>query len=236
MTDQPPPPPGNYPPPPPPPGGYPPPPPPQGGGYPPPPPQGGGYPPPPGGGYQRLRRPRWLPAAPAAGPALPKEAYTPWLTRVLAWLIDYIPLRDPGGHRMGSAARHPRDRVHHRHVRIRPRRVLRDGRVDARSGVYRPHRHHRARLLDLESRLSAGHNRFEHRQVDHEVQDRQRKDRAANRFRDVIVCASSSTGWLPGSACGILWLVAVLFPLWDAKRQTLVDKISQPDCVAALGR
>jgi hypothetical protein len=26
-------------------------------------------------------------------------------------------------------------------------------------------------------------------------------------------------------ACGILWLVAVLFPLWDTKRQTLVDKI-----------
>lgn len=56
MTDQPPPPPGNYPPPPqsgypapPPPGGYPPPPPPQ-GGYPPPPPQGG-YPPPPQGNY-----------------------------------------------------------------------------------------------------------------------------------------------------------------------------------------
>jgi len=27
----------------------------------------------------------------AAGPALPKEAYTPWLTRVLASLIDFIP-------------------------------------------------------------------------------------------------------------------------------------------------
>src|SRR5690349_13535841 len=75
MTDQPPPPPGNYPPPPPPPGGgYPPPPPPQGGGYPPPPQAAGGYPPAPTGG------------------GLPKEAYTPWLTRVLAWLIDSIPI------------------------------------------------------------------------------------------------------------------------------------------------
>lgn len=27
------------------------------------------------------------------------------------------------------------------------------------------------------------------------------------------------------AACGIVWLVAVLFPLWDEKRQTLVDKI-----------
>lgn len=73
MTEQPPPPPGNYPtPPPPPPGGYPPPP--QGGFPPPPPPPGGGYGgPPPGGG-------------------LPKEAYTPWLTRVLAWIIDILPV------------------------------------------------------------------------------------------------------------------------------------------------
>jgi RDD family len=95
MTDQPPPPPGNYPPPPPPPGGYPPPP----GGYPPPPPQGGGYqpppppPPPPGGGYQPPQVAAGYPPPPAAaGPALPKEAYTPWLTRVFAWLIDFIPV------------------------------------------------------------------------------------------------------------------------------------------------
>ena len=75
MTD--PPPPGNYPPPPPPPpGGYPPPPPPPaGGGYQPPPQVATGYPPP-----------------AAAAPALPKEAYTPWLTRVLAWLIDFVPV------------------------------------------------------------------------------------------------------------------------------------------------
>jgi uncharacterized RDD family membrane protein YckC len=54
----------------PPPGNYPPPPPPQGGGFPP--PQGGGFPPPQGG-------------------ALPKEAYTPWLTRVGAFVIDVLP-------------------------------------------------------------------------------------------------------------------------------------------------
>jgi hypothetical protein len=75
MTNQPPPPPGNYPPPPPPPGGYPPPPPAQSSGYPPPaPPQAG---------------PAYPPPAPVQ--ALPKEAYTPWFTRVLAWIIDYIP-------------------------------------------------------------------------------------------------------------------------------------------------
>jgi uncharacterized RDD family membrane protein YckC len=81
MTDQPPPPPGNYPPPPPPPGGYPPPP--QGGGYPP--------PPPPGRRYQAPQVAAGYPPPPAPGPALPKEAYTPWFTRVVAWIIDYIP-------------------------------------------------------------------------------------------------------------------------------------------------
>ncbi len=91
MTDQPPPPPGNYPPPPPPPGGYPPPPPPQGGGYPPPPP-GGGFQQPPQG-FQPPQAAAGYPPPPAAGgPALPKEAYTPWLTRVFAWLIDFIPV------------------------------------------------------------------------------------------------------------------------------------------------
>lgn len=72
MTDQPPP--GNYPPPPPPPGGYPPPPPAQGGAYPPPPQAGTGF------------------AFQAPATALPKEAYTSWFTRVLAWLIDAIPI------------------------------------------------------------------------------------------------------------------------------------------------
>jgi uncharacterized RDD family membrane protein YckC len=88
MTDQPPPHPGNYPPPPPPPGGYPPPP--HGGGYPPP-PQGGGYPPPPGGGYQAPQAAAGYPPPAGPGQALPKEAYTPWFTRVVAWIIDYIP-------------------------------------------------------------------------------------------------------------------------------------------------
>jgi uncharacterized RDD family membrane protein YckC len=70
----------SYPPPPPPPGGgsYPPPPPPSGGGSypPPPPPSSGGYAPPPPGPVIR---------------ALPTESYTPWFTRVLAFLIDYLP-------------------------------------------------------------------------------------------------------------------------------------------------
>jgi uncharacterized RDD family membrane protein YckC len=90
MTDQPPPG-GSYPPPAPPPGssgghepppgGYapppaPPPPPPGGGSYPPPPPSSGGYAPPPPGPVIR---------------ALPTESYTPWITRVAAFIIDILP-------------------------------------------------------------------------------------------------------------------------------------------------
>lgn len=82
MTEQPPPPSGNYPPPPP--GGYPPPPPPQ-GGYPPPPsgnvPPSGAYPSAPqqySGGYPQAQ-------------VLPREAYTPWFTRVVGAIIDSVP-------------------------------------------------------------------------------------------------------------------------------------------------
>jgi uncharacterized RDD family membrane protein YckC len=93
MTN-PPPPPGNYPPPP---GGYPPPPAPQGGNQPPPP---GGYGPPPSaptggfqhhpGGYPPAGYPQ--PGGQGPGGALPQDSYTPWITRVLAWLIDSIPI------------------------------------------------------------------------------------------------------------------------------------------------
>jgi len=58
-------------------GSYPPPPPPPGGGsYPPPPPPSGGYAPPPPGPAIR---------------ALPTQDYTPWLSRVLAFIIDFLP-------------------------------------------------------------------------------------------------------------------------------------------------
>jgi uncharacterized RDD family membrane protein YckC len=79
-----PPPPGNYPPSPPG-GGYPPPPPPPAGGYPPPPPPVGGYPPPPPGqgGFA---------PPPPVGVGTAADQYTPWFTRVLAFLIDYIPV------------------------------------------------------------------------------------------------------------------------------------------------
>ncbi len=55
----------------------PPPPPPGGGAYPPPPPPSGGYLPPPPGPVIR---------------ALPRQAYSPWLSRAAAYLVDHLPL------------------------------------------------------------------------------------------------------------------------------------------------
>jgi uncharacterized RDD family membrane protein YckC len=71
MTDQPPPQPGEAP------SSAPPPPLPGGGGYPPPPPPSGGYVPPPPGPVIR---------------GLSQQTYTPWLSRVAAYLIDHLPL------------------------------------------------------------------------------------------------------------------------------------------------
>ncbi|MGZ8802021.1 MAG: RDD family protein [Mycobacterium sp.] len=58
------------------------------GSYPPPP---GGYPPSPAGGSQSPQG-GYPPQTGGSGAALPKESYTSWLTRVLAWVIDFIPV------------------------------------------------------------------------------------------------------------------------------------------------
>src|SRR5262249_50930748 len=94
--------------PPPPPGGYPPPP--RQGGYPPPPHQGGYPPPPHQGGYPPPPppgTPGYPPPPPPPGAVLPKEAYTPWFTRVLGYVIDIFPggvvLGRGGGTASGTA-------------------------------------------------------------------------------------------------------------------------------------
>ena len=200
MTDQPPPPPGNYPPPPPPPGGYPPPPP--QGGYPPPPPQGGGYPPPPpqGGGFQAPQTVASYPPPAAAGPALPQEAYTPWLTRVLAWIIDYIPvlILEGIGYGLLLGTRETAcitDTSEYDLGEFCATGASTLGQVS----FCRLWDHIAARLRRLELRLPPGNDRLEHRQVDHEVQDCQRKDWTTNRFRNVH-CARA---YLPSGFFGL---------------------------------
>jgi uncharacterized RDD family membrane protein YckC len=212
MTDQPPPPPGNYPHPPPPPpppvGGYPPPPPPQGGGYPPPPPQAvGAYPP---------------PAAP--GPALPTEAYTPWLTRVLAYLIDAIPvlILEAIGYGLLFGTRETAcitDTSEYDLGEFCATGASTLGQVSF--GLF-------AILLPLvyivwnfgyrqgTTGSSIGKSIMKFKIVSEKTGQPIGFGMSVVRQLIYVVFAA---------ACGILWLVAVLFPLWDAKRQTLVDKI-----------
>jgi uncharacterized RDD family membrane protein YckC len=230
MTDQPPPPPGNYPPPPPPQGGYPPPPqggyppPPPQGGYPPPPPQGG-YPPPPphGGGFQAPQAVGGYPPPAAAGPALPKEAYTPWLTRVLAYLIDYIPYAIIVGIGWGLL------------LGTRETACITDtseydlGEFCATG----------ASTIGQLSVALAGIVAFAY--LIWNLGYRQGTTgssigKSIMKFKIVSEKTGQPIGFgmslvreliylVAAAACGILWLVAVLFPLWDPKRQTLVDKI-----------
>ena len=37
--------------------------------------------------------------------------------------------------------------------------------------------------------------------------------------------------FVAASLCGVVWIVAVLFPLWDKKRQSLADKIVNTVCL-----
>jgi uncharacterized RDD family membrane protein YckC len=231
MTDPPPPPPGNYPPPPPPPpGGYPPPPPPPGSGYPLPPPPGGGYEAPPQAtaGYPPQATAGYPPPAPAV-PALPKEAYTPWLTRVFAWLIDYVPIfivegigwailmgtqqteciTDSSGYDIGQLCATGASTI---------------GQV-AELGI--------APILILAYAIW----NFGYRQGT----TGSSVGKSIMKFKVVSEKTGQPIGfglsfvrellyWV-ASACGILWLIAVLFPLWDEKRQTIADKIMTTICL-----
>jgi hypothetical protein len=218
MTDQPPPPPGKYPPPPPPPppsGGYPPPP--QRGGYPPPPPAGGGYQPPPQAGAG-------FPPAPAGpGPALPQDAYTPWFTRVLAYLIDYIPYAIILGIGWGLL------------LGTRETACVTDtseydlGEFCATG----------ASTIGQLSIALAGIVAFAY--LVWNLGYRQGTTgssigKGIMKFKIVSEKTGQPIGFgmsvvrellylVAAGICGIIWLVAVLFPLWDQKRQTLVDKI-----------
>jgi uncharacterized RDD family membrane protein YckC len=204
MTDQPPPPPGNYPPPPPPAGNYPPPPPPHGGGFPP--QQGGGFPP---------------PAAP--GGALPKEAYTPWATRVLAYIIDYIPVAiiegigwlllmgtretacvtDTSEYDMGEFCATGASTVGQVSIALTALIALAYviWNLGYRQGT---------------TGSSIGKSIMKFKIVSEKTG--QPIGFGMSVVRELIYLVFAGL-------CGIIWLIAVLFPLWDVKRQTLVDKI-----------
>jgi uncharacterized RDD family membrane protein YckC len=219
MTDQPPPPPGNYPPPPPPPGGYPPPPPSQGGGFAPPPP-----PPPGGGGYQAPSQAAtgYPPSASVGG--LPPEAYTPWATRVLAYIIDYIPVAILEGIGVGLLLG-TRETVC---ITDSSEYDLGEFCATGASTLGQVSMGVVGILLPLiyviwnlgyrqgTTGSSIGKGIMKFKIVSEKTG--QPIGFGMSIVRELLYLVAAGV-------CSILWLVAVLFPLWDQKRQTLIDKI-----------
>jgi len=228
VTDHSPPPPGNYPPPPPG-GGYPPPPP--GGGYPPRP--GDGYSPPPGGypppqsGYRPSLQggPGYPPASVAPGPALPPDAYTPWLTRVLAWLIDNVPAFIVLGIGYGVAFGTADNRC-----------VGGDGGYDYE--VYCTSNFSTIGVILLALAYIASAAYWVWNWGYRQGTTGSSIGKSVMKFRVVsektwrpIGFGLSIVRQLAHIIDGAICYIGYLFPLWDAKRQTLADKIMTTVCV-----
>jgi uncharacterized RDD family membrane protein YckC len=203
-------------PPPPPPGNPPPPPPPPPGGYPPP-PQGAGFPPPPQAGSG------FAPRQDAVA-GLPQDAYTPWGTRVLAWIIDFIPLAilsgigvalllgtqetvcitDTSEFELGDFCATGASTLGQLSVVV----------TGILSLIYW--------IWNLGYRQgttgsSIGKGIMKFKIVSEKTG--QPVGFGMSFVREIIY-------WVAAGLCaGIVWLVAVVFPLFDQKRQTLVDKI-----------
>jgi uncharacterized RDD family membrane protein YckC len=233
--NNPPPPPGSYPPPPPPGGGYNPPPPPPPGNYPPPPP-GAGYnpppPPPPGGEYPPPPPPQggYAPPPVGGGPVLPPEAFTPWGSRALAGLIDFalplalgfgigwgillgtqecIDLNETFGGDYGQLGSGFSGQVcgasTFGQIAVVVFPLLAVLFILWNSGIKQGTSGH-----------SIGKGILKYKVVDEATG--QPIGAGKSVLRELVYLVAYGV-------CGIVWLVAILFPLWDPKRQTLIDKL-----------
>jgi uncharacterized RDD family membrane protein YckC len=202
MTDQPPP------------GGYPPPPPP--GGYPPP-PQQGGYPPPPAGA------PGYPSSAPAS--ALPKEAYTPWISRVGGYLIDIIPALVVAGIAQGIAFGTADNKC-----------TSSGGEYDY--GVYCTSSFSTFGVILIAIAYIAVFVYYIWNWGYRQGTTGQSIGKSVMKFKVVSEKTWQPIGFGPSVVRQIAHIVDTiicyigwLFPLWDAKRQTIADKIMSTVCV-----
>jgi uncharacterized RDD family membrane protein YckC len=223
----PPPPPGNYPPPPP--GGYQPPqqggygPPPQQGGYGPPPQQGGYPPPPPQGGYPPPPQQGGYPQPGGPGGVLPPDAYTPWFTRVLAWLIDSIPIFIVMGIGQGIAI-------------ATGENVCTSAGYDYGGACVSTYSTIGVLFLGVAWLLSIAYAVWNYGYKQGTTGSSIGK--GVMKFKVVsektwqpIGFGMSIVRQLAHFVDGIICYIGYLFPLWDAKRQTLADKIMTTVCV-----
>lgn len=186
-----------------------------------PPPSGGGYPPPP------LRTGFAGPPGPGYGAPSP-ETYTPWFTRVLAWLIDWLPIAILSG--IGAIVLLAMQKVETVCVTDSSEYQLGDFCATGRNGpsglawtlfiVV-----HVIALAVVVWNLgyrqgttgsSIGKGILKFRIVGEDTG--QPIGFGKSTLREFLYLVAYF-------ALGILWLVVILFPLWDSKRQTLVDKL-----------
>ena len=162
---------------------------------------------------------------------MPKEAYTPWITRVGAYVIDVIPAAIVGGIAQGIAFGTADNNC-----------VSNSGEYDY--GVYCTSNFSvfGIILVVIASIAIVAYWiwNFGYRQGT----TGSSIGKSVMKFKVISEKTGQPIGfgmsivreliyWVAAVACGILWLVAVLFQLWDPKRQTLVDKIISTICVPA---
>ena len=193
------------------------------------PPPIGEYPSPPGGGYPPPPLQTEFAGPPGSGYGVASpETYTPWLTRVLAWLIDWLPIAILSG--IGAIFLVALQKVETVCVTDSSEYQLGDFCATGSSGP-----------SGLGWALFAAAHVIALGVVVWNLGYRQGATGSSigkGILRFAIVGEETGRPIGVGKstlrellylvayfAIGILWLVAVLFPLWDSKRQTLVDKL-----------
>ena len=196
-----------------------------------PPPRPGGYsppappPPPAGGGYQALpQTATGYPPRTTGGPTLPKEAYTRWGTRVLARLIDVIPvgilegigwclllatrqtacITDTSEYSLGEFCATGASTLGQISIIVTGILALTYWiwNLGYRQGT---------------TGSSIGKSIMKFKVVNERTG--QPVGFGMSLLREFLYGAAAALCF------GVLWLVSVLFPLWDTKRKTLVDKM-----------
>jgi uncharacterized RDD family membrane protein YckC len=184
---------------------------------PPPPPPPGNYPPPPPGNYPP-------PPPPGAG-VLPKEAYTPWIKRVGAYIIDVIPIAILSGIGQGLMVATGENNCT-------------SSSVDNSYGVYCTSQPSAlGSILSLVFGLAGlafwlWNSGYRQGTTGSSI------GKSVLKFKVISEKTGQPIGFglsvvrqIAHVVDAIICYIGFLFPLWDAKRQTLADKIMTTICV-----
>jgi uncharacterized RDD family membrane protein YckC len=180
-------------------------------------------PPPPGAGY----------GPPPPGqpvPQLPQSAYTPWFTRVVAWLIDYVPVFVIIGIGGGILAATQEtacvtDSSEYNLGEFCATGASTSGQTALAVSIVLGYAFVIWNLGYRQGKTgsSIGKSIMKFKVVSEKTG--QPIGFWLSLVREVLYTVATYLCF------GIVWLVAVLFPLWDTKRQSLVDKILSTICI-----